>query len=199
MMAMLLMMMSICASFLWIQVLARAINQPINCAHSATLVCSTVMSASLFFCICHGFRLSVWASKMVVKPSVRQMCGCGWPGGPRAGGGLPDEGLECVVASEAFLLRGGQLECLICHMVDKGIGWLDFVVHFSVTLGLAQPIISPWLEPGHTNAADFARTCLARAYPPLSRPLHIRRLRGRAISYVGAPPARIWNRWSAHI
>ena len=74
-------------------------------------------------CICHGFfYLSVWASNMVAKPSVHQMCGCGWPGRPWAGGGLPDEGLECVVASEALLLRGGQLECLICNMVGKGIG-----------------------------------------------------------------------------
>ena len=109
---------------------------------------------------------------MVVKPCVRQTCGCGWPGGPRAGGGLPDEGLECVVASEAFLLRGGQLERLICHMVGKGIGWLDFVVHLSATPGLAQTIRIHWMETGHTNAADFGRTCLARAYLPLFRPLH---------------------------
>ncbi len=78
--------------------------------------------------MCHGFRLSVWASKMVVDPVVHETCGCGWPGRPRAGRGLPDERLEYVIASEAFLLHGGQLECLICYMVGKGIGWLDFVV-----------------------------------------------------------------------
>ena len=122
---------------------ARTSNQPTKCAHIAKvkcIVCSTVMSASFVCCICHGFHLSVWASKMVAKPSVHQTCCCGWPGRPRAERGPPDETLEYVIAAEAFLLQEGQLECLICHMVGKGIEQRDFVIHLRLTPGLAQTI-----------------------------------------------------------
>ena len=154
--------------------MAGASNQPTNCAHVAKndmhclFYCDECINC---LCMCHGFHLSVWASNMVAKPSVHQTCGCGWPGRPRTGSGLPDERLEYASASEAFLVRGGQLECLVCQMVGKGIWWLDFV-RLSATLGLAQIIIIPWMETGHTNVADFGRTCLARAYLPRSRPFH---------------------------
>ena len=36
---------------------------------------------------------------------------------------LPVERLQYAIVSEAFLLQEGQLECVICHVVGKGIGW----------------------------------------------------------------------------